>query len=92
MKNIIKELIKIAKMLVGEIKTINRQTDFFKKLSKEKVRNGRITYKDKDGYLYQWDELHGEWQMYNKNGNHLGVLDEFGNPIKEAIKGRKISL
>ena len=92
MKNIILKLIKIAKNLVSDKKTIDKQTSFFKKLLKEKVRNGRITYKDKEGYLYQWDELHGEWQMYNKNGNHLGVLDDFGNPIKDAVKGRKISL
>lgn len=84
---------KIAKRLIAGGKPINRQTEFFKSLKSIGVRSNRTTYKDKDGYFYQWDSLHGEWQCYNKRGKHLAVLDENGNNlIKDAIKGRKIIL
>ena len=74
-------------------KPVNRQTDFFKKLTSVGVRNGKATYKDNNDYYYQWDSLHGEWQMYNKRGRHIGVLNETGTrKIKDAIKSRKIQL
>ena len=40
--------------------------------------------------LYTWDSLHGEIEVFNKRGKHLGVLDPEGNHKKEAVKGRTI--
>lgn len=43
--------------------------------------------------LYTWDELHGEIEVYNKRGHHLGVLDPTtGRLIKLPIKGRRIDV
>jgi hypothetical protein len=38
------------------------------------------------------DELHGEFEVYNARGKHLGVVDLEGKWIKEAVKGRKIDV
>ena len=82
---------KIAKILISGGKAINRQTEFFKSLKPIGIRSGRATYKDKDFY-YQWDSLHGEWQVFNKLGVHCIVVNKNGEPIKSAKKGRKIIL
>lgn len=42
--------------------------------------------------LYTWDSFHGEIEVFNKRGKHLGVINCEGNFIKEAIKGRKIDV
>lgn len=91
MKQIVRELLKIAKELIASGKPINRDTAFFKSLKSIGVRSGRVTYIKRKVY-YQWDSLHGEWEIYDKNGKHIGVADEKGNPKDEAIKGRFINL
>ncbi|MCY4360754.1 MAG: colicin E3/pyocin S6 family cytotoxin [Gammaproteobacteria bacterium] len=41
--------------------------------------------------IYTWDSLHGEIEVFNTRGYHLGVLDKIGGRlIKSAVKGRKI--
>ena len=92
MIQVAKQIIKIVKELIASGKAVNRNTDFFKSLIPIGKRSGRATYKDIDGYYYQWDTLHGEWQMYSKLGEHFFVLDENGKPKKSSIKGRKIKL
>ncbi|MBQ7680994.1 MAG: hypothetical protein IJT31_02125 [Oscillibacter sp.] len=63
---------------------------FLDGLERFKVIDGRMTWRDKSRY-YQWDELHGEIEVYNKRGFHLGALDAVsGKLIKEAERGRKI--
>lgn len=43
--------------------------------------------------LYTWDGLHGEIEVFNNRGRHLGVLEpQNGMPIKPAKKGRKINV
>lgn len=42
--------------------------------------------------ILTWDSLHGEVEMFNKRGRHLGVLDPNGEPKKDAVKGRKIDV
>jgi Cytotoxic len=43
--------------------------------------------------LYTWDALHGEVEVFNGRGRHLGVLDvRTGHQIKPAIKGRSIDV
>ncbi|MBV9829399.1 MAG: hypothetical protein JO001_27590 [Alphaproteobacteria bacterium] len=40
--------------------------------------------------LYTWDSLHGEVEVFNSRGKHLGSLNPFtGELIKEAVAGRK---
>lgn len=57
------------------------------------VVNGKKRLKAKDGKrLYTWDSLHGEIEVFNVRGRHLGVLSPEGNFIKEAEKGRKIDV
>lgn len=75
-------------------KPVYRNSQFFKNLIPIGKRNGRSTYKNiNEDYYYQWDSLHGEWQVYNKKGRHIGVLNEIGNKkIKNAKKSRKINI
>lgn len=43
--------------------------------------------------LYTWDSLHGEIEVFNIRGMHLGVLEpQNGMLIKPAKKGRKIDV
>lgn len=57
-----------------------------------KVIGGRKTYRG-DDLFYQWDELHGEIEVYNKRGRHLYVLHAItGEKKKDAVKGRKIDV
>jgi hypothetical protein len=42
---------------------------------------------------YTWDSLHGEIEVYNRRGRHLGVLHAVtGELIKVAVEGRSIDL
>jgi len=44
-----------------------------------------------DGKFLEWDYMHGEVEMYNKNGNHLGAFDpNKGEKVKNAKKDRNI--
>ena len=57
------------------------------------VVNGKKRWRSKDfKRLYTWDSLHGEIEVYNKRGVHIGVLNPQGIFIKEAVKGRKIDV
>lgn len=43
--------------------------------------------------FYTWDSLHGEIEVFNKRGRHLGVLHaSTGVVIKDAVHGRRINL
>ena len=57
-------------------------------------RGGRKRWRSRDGErLYTWDSLHGEIEVFNKHGRHLGALDAIaGTLIKPAVKGRKIDV
>jgi hypothetical protein len=59
-----------------------------------RVITGRKVWRSCDGSrLYTWDELHGEVEVFNKLGWHLGVQDATtGTFIKEAVKGRHINV
>lgn len=58
------------------------------------VREDRQVWRSKDNErYYTWDSLHGEIEVFNKRGRHLGSLDAIsGKTIKDAVKGRKINL
>ncbi len=43
--------------------------------------------------IYTWDGLHGEIEVFNSRGKHIGVYDPInGRLIKPAKKGRKINV
>ncbi len=55
--------------------------------------SGRKRWRSDNGWLYEWDALHGEIEVYNKRGKHLGVMDyETGQLVKPPVKGRKIDV
>lgn len=56
--------------------------------------SGERRWRSSDGKrLYTWDSLHGEIEVFNKRGRHLGVIDPIhGNLIKDAVKGRRIDV
>jgi RHS repeat-associated protein len=42
---------------------------------------------------YGWDNLHGEVEVYDSCGKHIGVIDPWeGKPIKSAVPGRTIDI
>jgi hypothetical protein len=52
----------------------------------------RRRYRDNRHY-YEWDSLHGELEVYNSRGRHLGVMDAVtGETIKPAVPGRRINV
>jgi hypothetical protein len=55
---------------------------------------GQKVWRNGDGSrLYTWDSLHGEIEVFNTRGHHLGALDAVsGLLIKHAIKDRKIDV
>lgn len=56
------------------------------------VHSGRKTWRSQeDKQLYQWDSRHGEIEVYNLRGVHLGAADAVsGELIKPADRTRSI--
>lgn len=43
--------------------------------------------------IYTWDHLHGEVEVFNRRGKHLGVLHAVsGDQIKDGVPGRMIDV
>jgi hypothetical protein len=59
-----------------------------------RVISDRKVWKSKNGKrLYTWDELHGEIEVFNARGKHLGSADKFtGQIFKDPVKGRKLNV
>ena len=57
------------------------------------IEGQRKVYKDEsEGVYYTWDSLHGEVEVFRKNGVHIGVVHPVtGILIKPAVRGRRIS-
>jgi hypothetical protein len=55
-------------------------------------RKGEIRWRDEEGNFYTWDPLHGEFEVFNSRGRHLGVLSPDGKWTKPAVRGRKIDV
>jgi hypothetical protein len=54
-------------------------------------RRGNQVWRDRNRFLYTWDGLHGEIEMFDPRGEHLGALDATtGRRIKRPRKGRRI--
>lgn len=56
--------------------------------------SGTQRWRSTDGKrLYTWDSLHGEIEVFNTRGHHIGVADPVsGEMIKDAVRGRKIDV
>ena len=56
--------------------------------------HGERRWRSKDGQrLYTWDALHGEIEVFNKRGRHLGAVDPItGYLVKDPVAGRKIDV
>jgi len=69
-------------------------TEFIKSLRHATAIGGRRRWTNAAGdRIFEWDSLHGELEVYNKRGKHLGALDpETGAKIKDAVKGRTIDV
>ncbi len=59
-----------------------------------KVVGERKVWKSQDGKrFYTWDTLHGEVEVFDKRGYHLGSVDPInGQYIKSAVKGRRLNV
>lgn len=67
---------------------------FLDQFVKSHVDGDRQVYRDPEtGVYYTWDSLHGEIEVFNSRGRHLGAIDAVtGAPLKEAKRGRKIKV
>src|SRR4051794_18914872 len=59
-----------------------------------KVVNRRTVWRNRAGdRLFTWDGLHGEIEVFNARGHHLGVADATtGELIGPAVRGRTINV
>jgi hypothetical protein len=60
---------------------------------KHKVEGGRQYYFDpNEQRYYSWDSLHGEFEVFDKRGNHLGsVCPKTGITLKPPVRGRRFN-
>lgn len=67
--------------------------NFAERLTSLGTLNGRKRWRDDQTKpIFEYDSQHGELEVYNQRGRHLGVADvRSGEIIKPAIKGRRIS-
>jgi len=58
------------------------------------ARNGEKRWRSKDkNKIYTWDWVHGEIEVFSKQGRHLGAIDAIsGEFIKGSVAGRKIDV
>ncbi len=56
--------------------------------------NGERRWRSNGGdRLYTWDSFHGEIEVFNKRGKHLGVVDALtGELVKNPVRGRTIDV
>lgn len=61
---------------------------------RHKVKNNqKIWFSSDDKRLYTWDYTHGDVEVFDSRGNHLGSADAIsGSKTKRAVKGRKIDV
>ncbi|MFA6312779.1 MAG: colicin E3/pyocin S6 family cytotoxin [Sterolibacterium sp.] len=58
-----------------------------------KVIDDKKVWRNASGnQFYTWDALHGEVEVFNKRGRHLGVMNPEGEFVKPAIRGRQLNV
>jgi len=59
-----------------------------------RVSGGRKVWRNRAGdRYYTWDSQHGEIEVFNTRGAHLGVLHAItGQVIKPPVKGRRLNV
>lgn len=68
------------------------KTGFVERLERMAYQ-GETRWRDSiSGRLYTWDRTHGEFEVFNERGRHIGVVNQDGVLIKDAVKGRKIDV
>jgi hypothetical protein len=69
-------------------------SEFIKSLEYLGAPGGRRRYRNRGhDRIYEWDSQHGELEIYNNKGRHLGVAEpEAGEMIKDAVRGRRIDV
>jgi len=57
-------------------------------------RSGEARWRSPDGKRYfTWDSLHGEVEVFDSRGWHLGAIDPIsGNLVSQPVRGRKLEL
>lgn len=69
---------------------------FLRRLDLFGVRDGRRVWREGTGghaRYYTWDRLHGEVEVFNGRGRHLGAAEALsGRIIKKARKDRRLNL
>lgn len=67
---------------------------FLDQQEKYKIVRGRQIWTDiRRTRFYTWDSMHGEIEVFDARGLHLGALDAIaGYAIKQPVKGRKIDV
>lgn len=55
---------------------------------------GERRWRSEDGqHLFTWDAHHGEVEVYDRRGRHLGAIDPItGAVLKDAVRGRWIEV
>ncbi len=58
------------------------------------LKNNQKLWRSKNGRRhYTWDGLHGEVEVFDRRGHHLGSLDAIcGRKLKDAENGRRIDV
>ena len=67
---------------------------FLESLEVLHVLDGRKVWASADRQrLYTWDSLHGEVEVFNRRGRHLGAANaQNGELVKPAVRGRSIDV
>jgi hypothetical protein len=67
---------------------------FLDRMEKLGYRHGRLRWRSPDHKrLYTWDGLHGEIEVFNQRGVHLGSIDaKTGITIKNEDKTKRIDV
>ncbi|GAA3368519.1 hypothetical protein GCM10020367_07190 [Streptomyces sannanensis] len=69
------------------------RTPFWKGLKSHKGKTKTNGKTGKNKRYYEWDYTHGDVEVYDSKGNHLGSADPMGGKIyKPRVNGRKIRL
>ena len=60
------------------------------------IRGGRRVWQEGDGRktrYYTWDSMHGELEVFNRLGWHLGAVDPVtGTFLKPPVESRRLEL